>query len=335
MGWISPILTRHPDWRSLVSPPVEVPDAAVRTLLRRWFPGQGVVSKRMGSGGSTPVYRVILGATVTYLRLAEEPGERRDAEVRVHELLLTRELPVPEVLRFEPAPPELDRSATLTSAIAGRPIDGQMPIAAVRRIARQAGRDLAVINSLPVEGYGWVDEAHGEDRHLVAEHRTRAAWASEYLAAMDTVIASRVLDPGLDGTLHEAMRAWSDLPDRGWSSLAHGDFDTTHIHADPETHTYAGIIDLGEIRGADPLYDLGHLWTHTANAFETDVFDHVLAGYRERTDIPDDWHVQIRLQAIAIATRALAIQLGRPESAYRWALITRLGTLLDEVALSP
>lgn len=307
-----------------------MPDAAVRTLLRRWFPGQGTVSERMGSGGSTLVYRVAAGGTVTYLRLAEEPGERRDAEVRVHELLLTRELPVPEVLRFEPAPPELDRSATLTSAIAGRPIDGQMPIAAVHRIARQAGRDLAVINSLPVKGYGWVDEVRGEDRHLVAEHRTRAAWASEYLAAMDTVIASRVLDPGLDGTLHEAMRAWSDLPDRGWSSLAHGDFDTTHMYADPETHTYTGIIDFGEIRGADPLYDLGHLWIHAADAFETEIFDHVLAGYRERGGLPDNWRNGIRLQAIAIATRALAIQLGRPERAYRGALIDRLHMLLGE-----
>ena len=285
----------------------------------------------MGTGGSTPVYRAIAGGTVSYLRLAEEPGERRDAEIRVHELLRTRDLLIPEVLRFEPAPPELDRSATLTSEIVGRPLDGQMPIAAVRQTSRRAGRDLAVINSLPVRGYGWVDVVLGEDRHLVAEHLTRAAWASEYRAATDTVIASRVLDSGLDGTLRDAMRTWADLPDQGWSRLAHGDFDTTHIYVDSETHTYTGIIDFGEIRGADPLYDLGHLWMQAASAFATDVFDHVLAGYGEQGGLPDNWRNGIRLQAIAIAIRALAIQLGRPEHAYRGTLVDRLRTLLEEV----
>ncbi|MDQ3539774.1 MAG: hypothetical protein M3440_03735 [Chloroflexota bacterium] len=108
---------------------------AVWALLRRWFVGCDPVSERMHPGGSTPVYRVTFDGTVTYLRLAEETGERRDAEVRVHELLHGCGVPVPEVLRYEPTPRELDRSAALTSAIAGRPIDGRMPNSAVRRIA--------------------------------------------------------------------------------------------------------------------------------------------------------------------------------------------------------
>lgn len=279
----------------------------------------------MHTGGSTPVYRVTTGETVTYLRLAEEPGERRDAEACVHELLRARGVLVPEILRFEPEPRELDRSAALTSTIPGRPIDRHTPITAVHRIARQAGRDLATINGIPVEGYGWVDIVRGEDRHLVAEHCTRATWAAEYLAAAETVIASSLVDTSLS----YAMHFWANLPDNGRSWLAHGDFDATHIHADPESHTHTGIIDFGEIRGPDPLYDLGHVWIHVADAFGTDVFDAVLAGYRERVDLPGDWRGEIRLQTVAIATRALAIQLGRPESAYRRALSDRLHALLD------
>lgn len=309
-------------------PPVDVPDAAVQALLHRWFSGQEPVSERMGSGGSTPVYRVIAGGTVAYLRLGEEPGERRDAEVRVHKLLRERGVPVPEILHYESAPPELDRSAALTSMIPGRPIDRHTPIAAVRRIARQAGRDLATINAIPVRGHGWVDAVRGEDRHLVAEYSIRADWAAEYLAATDTVVASGILNNGLHGTLRQAMHTWADLPDRGWSRLAHGDFDATHIYAGPETHTYTGIIDFGEIRGADPLYDLGHVYMHAADAFGTEVFDHLVAGYRERVDLPVDWRGEIRLQPIAIATRALAIQLGRPASAYRRMLTDRLYALL-------
>ncbi|MGN6483232.1 MAG: hypothetical protein ACTHMX_02420 [Thermomicrobiales bacterium] len=59
------------------------------------------------SGGSTPVWRVVVdtgsseddGCGETYyLRLAEEPGERRDDEVRVHQLLHAAGVRVPEVV---------------------------------------------------------------------------------------------------------------------------------------------------------------------------------------------------------------------------------------------
>lgn len=310
-------------------PPVEVPESAVRALLRRWFPGQDPIAERIDSSGSTPVYRVTVDDVVMYLRLAEEPGERRDAEVRVHELLRERGVPLPRVLRFEPDPPELDRSGALTSVIRGRPIGRHTLIAALQGIAHAAGRDLATINAIPVQGYGWVDLVRGEDRHLVAEHPTRAAWAVEYLSATETVIASGCFCASRSAAVDEAMWIWAGLPDAGSSRLAHGDFDATHIYADPETHTYAGIIDFGEIRGADPLYDLGHVWMHGADTFGTAVFEHLLAGYRERGDLPDDWRDRVRLQSIAIVTRALAIQLGRPPNPYRHALIVRLRMLLD------
>lgn len=49
----------------------------------------------------------------------------------------------------------------------------------------------------------------------------------------------------------------SILPEEGEQGyLAHGDFDTTHIYQD--NGRYTGIIDFGEIRGADRWYDLGY-----------------------------------------------------------------------------
>jgi aminoglycoside phosphotransferase (APT) family kinase protein len=43
--------------------------------------------------------------------------------------------------------------------------------------------------------------------------------------------------------------------------LAHGDFDATHIWLDDHGR-YAGIIDFGEMRGADRHFDLGHFLLH-------------------------------------------------------------------------
>lgn len=314
-----------------IAPPVEVPEASVRALIRRWFPDCPCVIERIGSGVSTPVYRVALGNgdTDAFLRLGEEPGERRDAEVRVHELLRDAGVSVPRILRWEREPPELDRSAALTARMPGRSIEElALTPEELALVMRAAGRDLARINAIPVRGYGWVDVVRGADRHLVAEHQARAAWAAEYLAATRTVSASGHFDRAMTTVLRRMMRTWAELPDPGWSCLAHGDADASHVYADSDTHAYAGIIDFGEIRGADQLYDLGHAWIHAGDAFGAEGFDALLAGYRERASLPDDWQGQLRLQATAIATWALAIQLGRPPNAYRRTLIDRLHALL-------
>ena len=309
-------------------PPVEVADAPVRALVRRWFPDVPFTIERVDSGVSTPVYRVTFGDRDAFLRLGEEPGERRDAEVRVHELLHEAGVAVPRVLRWEREPPELDRSAALTSRLPGRPIKEFDLIGDdLEPVMRAAGRDLARINAIPVRGYGWVDQVRGVDRHLVAEHPTRAAWIAEYLAATRTVIGSGLLDATARSCLTDAMTAWAAIPERPWSALAHGDVDERdHIFADATT--YIGIIDFGEIRGADPLYDLGQALVNVDDAARHNRFVALVDGYREIAALPDDWRAEVRLQAIAIATRALAIQLGRPPNAYRLFLTGRLNALL-------
>jgi len=296
-------------------------------LLARWFPGQDVAVERMGSGGSTPVYRVTVAGEVHYLRLGEEPGERRDAEVRAHELVRGLGITVPEIVRWEREPPELDRSGALTTRMPGVPLaefDGDAADA-----LRRAGRDLARSNAIPVIGYGWAN-AVGNDRHLVAAHSTRAAWAAEYLAAAETLFTARTMatvGSGGGQALVDAVRRWSALPDRKTSRLAHGDFDASHIYVDPKSGIYQGIIDLGEIRGADPRYDLGHALVHAGDAGGRTAFDGIVAGYREVAPVNLD---AVRLQAIAIATRALAIQLGRAPNTYRDVLTRRLVELLDD-----
>lgn len=306
-------------------PPVEVAEGAVRSLLARWFPGENVAVARMGSGGSTPVYRVTIAGEVHYLRLGEEPGERRDAEVRVHELLRERGVAVPEIVRWEREPPELDRSAALTTRMPGVPLaefDGDAADAA--DALRQAGRDLARINAIPVIGYGWANAVVGHDRRLAAEHPTRAAWAAETLVAAHMMAT---VGSGGGQALVDAVQRWSALPDRKTSRLAHGDFDASHIYVDPETGIYQGIIDFGEIRGADPLYDLGHALVHAGDAHGQAGFDGIVAGYREEAAV--DLYA-VRLQAISIAARGLAIQLGRAPNTYRDVLARRLAMLLDD-----
>ena len=260
---------------------------------------------------------------ITYLRLGEEPGEERSGEVAAHSLAMAAGVSVPAILRFEAEPRELDRSATLTAAMPGIPLaewNGPIPDATVTAIAA----DLARLNRIPVQGYGWIDGVTA-DRRLYAEHATRAAWSSEYQTAASAVVAANILPEAVAVTLSTTIRQWCDLPDRQPASLAHGDFDPSHMYVDPTDGTYRGLIDLGEIRGTDHLYDLGHLLAHAFDPPVEDLATRIITASSVIRTIDGE---ELRLQAMAIATRALAIQLTRPESVYRADLIARITALL-------
>ncbi len=305
-------------------PPVPVPPSHVERLVKRWFPTHAVAVERMGSGGSTPVYRLVIAGETFYLRLAEEPGEDRQAEAAAHRLALAAGVSVPAILRFEAAPPELDRSAALTSSMPGIPLSAWSNPIPDRTIEAVAA-DLVRFNAIPVAGYGWIDGVMA-DSMLFAEHETRAAWVSEYRTAAESVIAAQIFAGPIASALSATVQEWCDLlPKQSHAFLAHGDFDPSHIYVDPVTGWYQGLIDLGEIRGADPLYDLGHLLAHAFDSPALDVAHQIIRASAAIRPIDDH---ELHLQAIAIATRALGIQLTRPANAYRASLITRLATLL-------
>jgi Ser/Thr protein kinase RdoA (MazF antagonist) len=127
--------------------------AAIRSVADDLLPGRGAPAvSRMRSGGSTEVYRLRRGGEVRYLRLAEQGGESMQAEAWVHEELLRLGANVPVVVAVGDES-ELGRAFLVTTAVPGRPLPRQRPPAAV---VEAAGRDLALIGSIPVAGLGFV-----------------------------------------------------------------------------------------------------------------------------------------------------------------------------------
>ncbi|MGC4191301.1 MAG: phosphotransferase [Thermomicrobiales bacterium] len=298
-------------------------------------------------GASTPVWQVEAvwpdGRKETlYLRLGEEPSERRDGEVRLHQLLHAANVRVPEVVVWEGMPPELDRAATLTRAIPGIPLKDVAPTASpamMAKIARTAGEDLARIGAIPVDGFGWIDMPDATTGTLRAEHTTRGTWLAEYDATLEEIVAANLLRADCITPLREAFALWrASFPDAAiTATLAHGDFDATHIFcAQREVpipiagspYTYTGIIDFGEARGADPFYDLGHALLHDGEDGASLIFPALLAGYRSVHPVANDDLDAIRTQAVAIAIRHLAIA-HRRSSPYSAVLAARITELLE------
>jgi aminoglycoside phosphotransferase (APT) family kinase protein len=284
--------------------PVDIPVLA--RLVRRVFPGaDSVLVEDAGGGRPAVVYRARVDDATFYLRLAEAPGDdlTTDAEILVR--LRNLGVSVPGVVAAEAAPAELDRSYLIVTEVPGRSLAHGGTDDEARRAARAAGRDAAVLNSVSVEGFGWIRRTGTQP--LTAELGSYREFAASDLPERWPGWLGEPFDQGQSEaleTLLEAERARA-VPT---AHLAHGDLDVTHIYTGDGR--YRGIIDFGEMRGADLYFDLGHFLLHDAETRPVELFGSFLAGYTEVTALPDDHRERIRISAVLLGLRQLSLWLG-------------------------
>lgn len=282
--------------------------------------------ERTATGVSTPVYRLRRGRTTLYLRLAEHAGASLAPEVLVHRLLRERGVLVPEVVHFEPLHEGLSRSLMVTTEIPGTPITEAAAGTDLGPILIAAGRDLAAIAGLEVAGFGWVRRDRLAAANLAAELPTLRAFVLDNLEPQ-LAIARRFL------TAQEILAVDAAVDrDTGWldvapGRLAHGDFDATHIYQ--QDGRYIGIIDFGEIRGADRFYDLGHAAFHDGERAPAPLLSDLMAGFGAVMELPADHAVRIRRWSIIIGVRVLARIADRPHRAYRDHLVGAIRAALE------
>ncbi|TQM09068.1 aminoglycoside phosphotransferase family protein [Pseudonocardia kunmingensis] len=280
---------------------------ATAALLQRVFGGRPSFA-RTPDGVSTQVYRVFRGTGTFYLRVAEEPGDDLRTEADLHDRLRGLGVRVAEVVHVEPFVAGIDRSVLITTEVPGTSLaEVGNPVAAVT-VAEEAGRDLALLGTVPVDGYGFVRRC-GPGWPLHAEYPRHDAFVTSDLprpwpGALAALFGGRDLE-SLHG-LVERERACP--PDR--AALAHGDFDVTPIFC--ADGRYTGLIDLGEIRGAEPLFDLGHFLLHDRETLPVTLLPAVLRGYQHVRPLPADHAATIRRSAVLLGLRQLCRWLGPP-----------------------
>ncbi|MGH2411721.1 MAG: phosphotransferase family protein, partial [Chloroflexota bacterium] len=150
---------------------------ALRQAVGRVFPAREVIIERTPEGTSTQVYRLLVGTEVYYLRVAEDATASLAPEAAIHQLLRTGGVSVPAVVHFEPFDECLQRSLLVTTEIRGESARHLQDNATRGAVLRAAGRDLAVINSIPVHGFGWITRDGGLNESLQAEHPTNRDFA--------------------------------------------------------------------------------------------------------------------------------------------------------------
>ncbi|MBA3946172.1 MAG: phosphotransferase [Herpetosiphonaceae bacterium] len=283
----------------------------VKELCERTFGlGKGVRVARVAEGGSTYVFRVERRGEVFYVRVLPEQGASFAPEVLAHRLLSERGVHVPDVMYWEHSNPRLDRSVMVTTEIKGQAIGHGTTPETVRNVLVAAGHDLALTNAIPVQHFGWIRRDSAGSMCLQGEVACLRDWL---LADLDVHLARldrhSIFASGTSARIAAIIAASQGCFDDDHASLAHGDFDATHIYHDHGI--YSGIIDWGEIRGTQPLYDLGHFGIENGA-----MLPYVLEGYREVAQLPADFALRTQLAGLLVSlgrlARALLIRPGQP-----------------------
>src|SRR6266851_4310589 len=284
-----------------------VDNRVLARVIRRVFPEASSVSvKAAGDRRLVVVYRARVDNAVFYLRLAEERGQDLTTDAGILDRLRTLGVSVPAVVAAEAAPADLARSYMIVTEIPGQSLAHGGTDDEARLAARAAGRDIAIINSLSVIGFGWLRRIGAQQ--LTAELGSYGDFVVSHLPERWPGWLTGLFEsPGQLDAIEALVEAERTRPVDA-AHLAHGDLDVTHIYA--YNGHYSGIIDFGEMRGAEPHFDLGHFLLHDGETRSVELFDSFLAGYAEVTALPDDHREAIRVSAILLGLRQLSLWLG-------------------------
>lgn len=270
---------------------------------------------RVPQGVSTYVYRAECASGVKYARFLPE-NATFGVEVTAQRKLCALGVSVPHVLAYQPREPLTGRSMMLTAELPGEPLTGNEPQEVLTSVLHEAGRQLRLLHSISVDGFGWVDRS--KETVLSAEHETFSAYCQEFLRD-DLQIVLPHLSAEQAAVLPKLLEEAEQKLTVSQAVLVHGDFCWEHIFH--EGGRFTGFLDFGEIRGCTPWFDLGTfaLCDDTENPT---ALRSLLSGYgggEERT---------VWLAALHFALRFAAKKANTPTEGFWAAKLNRAITML-------
>jgi Ser/Thr protein kinase RdoA (MazF antagonist) len=287
----------------------DVAAVAIDTLLHRVFGGSVPMTyQRTPEGVSAQVYQILRGSQTFYLRVAEETGENLETDAELLQRLRDAGVKVAQVIYVEPFYTNIGRSVMITTEVPGLCLAGIPEPELATSIVEEAGSDLAALNQMPVDGFGWV-RRRGRQWPLQAEHATYPPFGTSYLpqrwpGPLTSLFPIQVLDTIEALIDHQRRQAPAH------AVLAHGDFDVSAIFC--AEGRYTGLIDFGEIRGTEPLFDVAHFHLHDQEVIPIALLHALLVGYQRVQPLPADHEQSIRRSAILLGLRQLCRWLGPP-----------------------
>lgn len=248
-------------------------------------------------GCSTYVYRIKLKESIKYMRLLPE-NTTFASEVLAHKAMERKCIKVPQVERYEECESISNCSLMIISEMKGESIHKSRHVENISMLLEEAGKELAVINSIPVKGFGWIKKENAMD--LEGEHQTFREYFNEYIENdIDKLKYYDFTEKEVED-ITRYMKLAEEKLDTKESVLVHGDYDTTHIFHNEGR--YNGVIDFGEIRGNNKLYDLASFIGFEQNE---EIYQYLLKGYKSVIALTEEDLFSIELMALSMIFRFL------------------------------
>lgn len=248
--------------------------------------------EEVDEGVSTNVFK-LEDSEIFYLKLLSD-NHPLQPFLLANKLLLEQEVKLPEIQYFTEKDGFLDnRKFYIEKEIEGKSIkkDSTLPEEVKEKLIMEAGKDLAKINTIPVEGVGWIEGV--KDGKLFSSGKDYNDFILRNIGNMLNGLSEiNVLSSKQIKEIESYIVNNQTLFDtKNTSYLAHGDFCVKHIyHLNGE---YSGIIDFGDIRGTSKYHDLAHFYT-----FNRKYFEALVEGYNSIYKLPSDYMNKVTSEAV-------------------------------------
>ena len=271
-------------------------ECVVQNIVQKYLEDTETV-ERVLKGASTYVYQVKTSSETYYARFLPEDCSFAP-EVLAHQRMTAIGVNVPQIVAFEHKEQRSELSMMLVKEIPGASMEDVWPDDGVSDILREAGRQLALIHTISVDGFGWMDRNCYDT--LKGEKDTFSEYFNDYLDDDLNTLHYYDFSTEEKRKICNYMEQARLILDIDTAVLVHGDFDISHIFH--SAGKFSGFIDFGEIRGNHRFFDLA-VFTLNDSSLNRMAYSYLVDGYCEITHISDDDLYAIELLALFIALR--------------------------------
>jgi aminoglycoside phosphotransferase (APT) family kinase protein len=167
-------------------------------------------------------------------------------------------VPAPQVLAVDTSRGALPTSYFIMEKAAGQPLSS-LPAAQQDRFFHQIGAHLRRMHSLPIDGFGWLDEQRYRQHGAV--RGSAATWRD---AVLKDVAASLVYfrhTGALESQFIHSIERIIELAEPllhaiTVGQLMHGDVGELHVWVDSQRGAITSFVDFGERSAGDPIWDM-------------------------------------------------------------------------------
>lgn len=272
-------------------------EAAVEDVLRRHLGCAPTKLIPIPTYPDSTVYEAQYPETSVIFKAIDPDGRDPDGialEAWTCEKVCALGVPAPRVLAVDTSRDLFPGSYFLMEKANGFALDSlKLTAEEQQHYVRLLGSYLRQIHAVKLGGFGWLDEAHFRQTGEVkgCEATWRISVLKNVPSCLEYLEREGAIDRSAVETIHDLIAAHGEVLDQcAEASLLHGDLGDIHVWVDPERRDITSLVDFGERRAGDPVWDIIE--------WEWKEIDALLEGYEPDDEMKESFELRFYLYAV-------------------------------------